>query len=101
MKKQAFLEEYVQIANYATVLAHPARVMILQFLKEYGACMVSDLQQHIPLAQSTISQHIKILNNAGLLKSKSEANKTYYELKNKTIKNLRTILNQYTKQLTK
>lgn len=101
MKKQDYLEEYKQVASYASILSNPARVMILQFIQKYGACMISDLQLHIPLAQSTISQHIKVLNDAGLLKSKSEANKTFYSLRLKAMKTLRTELNQYTKQFTK
>ena len=56
-----------EIARYAKALAHPARVKIMRFLVESEECMAGAIFDEIPLAQSTISQHLKVLREAGLV----------------------------------
>ena len=65
-KTAIFSEQQNEIANFAKVLGHPARVAILQRLFEIDACVCGDLVSEIGLAQPTISQHLKELKQLGL-----------------------------------
>ncbi len=66
-----------ELAVYAKALGHPARIAILDFLMN-GTCVCGDIVDEIGLAQSTISQHLKELKNAGLIKGIIEGPKTCY-----------------------
>ena len=55
------------IARYAKAMAHPVRVRILNFLEKQTCCFTGELTEEIPMAQSTISQHLKELKAAGLI----------------------------------
>lgn len=59
--------EEKKIAQYAKAIGHPVRVQILQILNQQSCCYNGDLTEIIPLAQSTISQHLKALKEAGLI----------------------------------
>jgi len=78
----AKLEEFTlkdnKIATYAKALAHPARVAILQLLLKKQACICGDIVDEIPLSQSTVSQHLKELKEAGLIKGEIEGKKVCY-----------------------
>ena len=67
-----------KIAIYAKALAHPARVAILQLLLKKQACICGDIVDEIPLSQSTVSQHLKELKEAGLIKGDIEGKKVCY-----------------------
>jgi ArsR family transcriptional regulator, arsenate/arsenite/antimonite-responsive transcriptional repressor len=56
-----------ELALYAKALGHPARVRILRFLLEREECMAGAIVEVLPLAQSTVSQHLKVLREAGLV----------------------------------
>lgn len=55
------------IARYAKALSHPVRIRILNFLESQACCFTGGLTEEIPMAQSTISQHLKELKDAGLI----------------------------------
>jgi len=59
--------EEVTIARYAKALSHPVRIRILNFLEKQSCCFTGELTEEIPMAQSTISQHLKELKDAGLI----------------------------------
>ena len=67
-----------KISAYAKALAHPARVAILKVLLEQNACVCGDIVDELPLSQSTISQHLKELKNAGLIKGNIDGAKVCY-----------------------
>lgn len=73
-----FSEEQNSIAGFAKVLGHPARIAILQNLFESDTCICGDLVDKIGLAQPTISQHLKELKNAGLIKGNIEGTSVCY-----------------------
>lgn len=56
-----------KLARYAKALSHPMRIRILQFLDSQSCCFTGQLTEEIPMAQSTISQHLKELKDAGLI----------------------------------
>ena len=67
-----------KLAAYAKALSHPVRIKILKYLNENNTCHTSILMESIPLAQSTISQHLKELRNAGLIKGELDLPKIKY-----------------------
>ncbi|HRH67277.1 MAG TPA: metalloregulator ArsR/SmtB family transcription factor [Bacteroidia bacterium] len=77
-KTEEFTLKDNRIARYAKALAHPARVAILQILVQRQTCICGDLVEELPLSQSTISQHLKELKSAGLIKGEIEGVKTCY-----------------------
>lgn len=67
MAKEGLTDEQVQIANYAKVLGHPIRIAILQMLAKQTCCYHGDMSELLPIAKSTVSQHLKELKEAGLI----------------------------------
>jgi DNA-binding transcriptional ArsR family regulator len=67
-----------RLAKYAKALAHPARIAILQLLTKKQTCICGDIVDEIPLSQSTVSQHLKELKDAGLIKGDIEGAKVCY-----------------------
>jgi len=65
-------------ATMCKALGHPARVMIIHYLKKIDRCLCGDIVELLPLAQSTVSQHLKCLKDAGFIKGKVEGPKTCY-----------------------
>ncbi|SFV66416.1 Transcriptional regulator, ArsR family [hydrothermal vent metagenome] len=66
------------LAKYAKALAHPTRIAILKHLENQSCCFTGDLVEVFPLAQSTISQHLKELKNAGLIQGELKPPKIKY-----------------------
>ncbi|MCK8495614.1 MULTISPECIES: ArsR/SmtB family transcription factor [Spirosoma] len=66
-KTEIFTEEQNRIADLAKAFAHPARVAILQLLAQKKACVCGDLVDELPLAQATVSQHLKELKRIGII----------------------------------
>jgi len=62
-----YTEQEEEIARYAKALGHPVRIRILRLLASRSCCYNGDLTEEIPMAQSTISQHLKALKEAGLI----------------------------------
>ena len=67
-----------QIAQFAKALAHPARVAIIGLLLKKQTCICGDIVDELPLSQSTVSQHLKELKAAGLIKGEIAGVKTCY-----------------------
>lgn len=66
------------LARMCKALGHPARVQLLKYLSAYGACYFGNLAEVLPLAASTISQHITILKEAGLILGSSDEQRVCY-----------------------
>jgi predicted transcriptional regulator len=71
-------EQREQLARFCKALAHPARVHILEFLGTVDACICGDIVEQLPLAQSTVSQHLKVLKEAGLIQGTIDGPRTCY-----------------------
>jgi DNA-binding transcriptional ArsR family regulator len=67
-----------QLATACKALSHPARIRILKQLLEEGRCVCGHIVELMPLAQSTVSQHLKILKEAGLVQGEIEGQATCY-----------------------
>lgn len=77
-KTDHFTEEQNQLAIVLKALGHPARVAIIQFLLKTDSCICGDIVDELPLAQPTVSQHLKELKNAGLITGNIEGNAICY-----------------------
>ena len=73
-----YSEDELQLANFAKALGHPVRIQILKILTIQACCYTGDLTEIIPLAQSTISQHLKALKEAGLIQGEIMPPKVRY-----------------------
>lgn len=88
-KTESFTQKQNTIATMAKALGHPARVAIIEYLMKVDSCICTDIVNELPLAQPTISQHLKELKNAGLIKGEIEGNAICYCVSEKAIEKLR------------
>lgn len=77
-KSTSFSESHQELAAFGKAISHPARVVILKFIAEQNSCICGDIVEILPLAQSTVSQHLKELQQAGLIRGSIEGPKTCY-----------------------
>lgn len=77
-KTEHFTDKQNAIAKLAKALGHPARVAIIEYLLKTDSCICGDIVNELPLAQPTVSQHLKELKNAGLIKGNIEGNAICY-----------------------
>jgi ArsR family transcriptional regulator len=77
-KAQLFDERQKRTAELAKALGHPARIAILELLAERATCICGDITDELPLAQSTISQHLKALKKSGIIKGEVDGVRTCY-----------------------
>lgn len=77
-KTDHFTEHQNAIATLAKALGHPARVAIMEYLLQVDRCICGDIVNELPLAQPTVSQHLKELRNAGLIKGNVDGNAICY-----------------------
>lgn len=76
--KDVITDDQRQTARFAKAMGHPIRMYVLQFLTEQECCYSGDLSEMLPIAKSTLSQHLKELKNAGLIQGEIEAPKIKY-----------------------
>lgn len=89
-KTEHFTEKQNQIATIAKALGHPARIAIIEYLLKVNECICVDIVNELPLAQPTVSQHLKELKNAGLIKGSIEGNAICYCIDETTFDLLKT-----------
>lgn len=93
-KSYEFSAKENKLAKYAKALAHPARIAILQLLAGKQTCQCGDIVDELPLSQSTVSQHLKELKDAGLIKGEIEGARVCYCIDEKEWKTAQAWLNQ-------
>jgi DNA-binding transcriptional ArsR family regulator len=77
-RTEEFTKAQNDLAVLTRALGHPARIAIIQFLIKRKACVCGDIVDELPLSQSTVSQHLKELKNAGLIKGDIEGASVCY-----------------------
>lgn len=77
-KLSIITDNQIKTARYAKALSHPIRIYILQLLSNQSCCYSGDLSEDLPVAKSTLSQHLKELRDAGLIQGEIEAPKIKY-----------------------
>ena len=83
-KKIEFTNDQMQMARWAKAMGHPVRVFILELLSRQSCCYSGDLAEELPIARSTLSQHLKELKEAGLIQGEITAPKIKYCLNKKS-----------------
>jgi len=77
-KKEAFTQKEQDLAAFAKALSHPARISILKLLAQRNECICGEIVDVLPLSQSTVSQHLKELKNAGLIDGSIDGPRSCY-----------------------
>jgi len=94
-KIQDFTEEESSLADIAKALSHPARLKILKILSKANVCMCGEIVDLLPLAQATVSQHLKELQRVELIKGTIEGPKTCYCINTAMVQKLCDMLKNY------
>lgn len=81
-----------ELAVLARALGHPARVKILRLLATRSSCVCGELVDELPLAQSTVSQHLKVLKEAGLIRGTISGPRTCYCLEPRVLRRLKALI---------
>ena len=87
-KTEHFSASQNTIASLAKALGHPARIAILEYLLKSETCICGDIVNELPLAQATVSQHLKELKNSGLIKGSIEGTSICYCIDEEVLKKL-------------
>ncbi len=95
-KAALFEEKDIRLAEWAKALGHPARIAILNVLARRCTCLCGDITDELPLAQSTISQHLKVLKEAGIIQGEIDGVKVCYCLNPEVINQLNDMLSSFT-----
>ena len=77
-KREEFTKKEQDLAAFAKAISHPARIAILKVLAKRNECICGEIVEVLPLAQSTVSQHLKELQNAGLIKGSVNGPRSCY-----------------------
>lgn len=94
-KLNIYSEEINRLAAIAKVFAHPARIAIIKYISEQKDCICNDIVDEIGLAQPTISQHLKVINEAGLLSGNFKGKSICYCLNSERMDEFQNLLNKY------
>ncbi len=94
-KTEEFTLRDVRLATIAKALSHPARVAILRLLAERRSCICGDIVEVLPLSQSTVSQHLKELKEAGLIEGATEGKTVCYCINNEALQQAQAYLSSF------
>ena len=92
---QILTDEQKQMARFAKALGHPVRIYIMELLSKQACCYSGDLSEVLPIAKSTLSQHLKELKKAGLIQGEIEAPKIKYCINRKNWEIARHMLKNF------
>ena len=81
-----------ELAAFARAIGHPARVQILRILVRRSSCVCGDIVEELPLAQSTVSQHLKVLKDAGLIRGDIDGPRVCYCIEPKTLRRFKALV---------
>ncbi len=99
-KSEHFENDEIKLARYAKALSHPARIAILKTLIEKNECLCGEIVETLPLAQSTVSQHLKALKEAGLIQGEIDGPKSCYCINPAAVHDFNKFLNKLMNKLT-
>jgi ArsR family transcriptional regulator len=100
-KSEHFTDEHNNMALLIKALGHPARVAIVEYLLKTDDCICGDIVNELPLSQPTVSQHLKELKTAGLIKGNVDGNSICYCLDAKAMRKLRDYFTTISEKLEK
>jgi ArsR family transcriptional regulator len=85
-------EADAELAAFAKALAHPARVQIVRLLVRKTTCICGEIVEELPLAQSTVSQHLKVLKDAGLIRGELDGPRVCYCIEPRALRRLKALV---------
>jgi len=91
-KTEEYTKTQNEIAALAKALGHPARIAILQYLAEKKSCVCGEIVNELPLSQSTVSQHLKELKQAGLIRGEIDGPSVCYCIDSKSLLKAKKVL---------
>lgn len=94
MNTEHKLASFEPLAVACKALSHPARLAILQVLARRGSCICGEIVEVMPLSQATVSQHLKVLKEAGLIEGRVDGPKSCYCLSHARMRELNADLGQ-------
>jgi len=94
IKKEYFSKEQEQTARFAKALGHPVRVAILELLNSQACCYHGDMAEELPIAKSTLSQHLKELKDAQLIQGNITPPTTKYCINRENFELAKALLNK-------
>ena len=92
--RASFPPTETEVAKLAKALGHPARVAILRLLARRGDCVCGSIVDELPLAQATVSQHLRVLRDAGFVAGEVEGPRVCYCLEPETLRRFRRLIEQ-------
>ncbi len=98
-KTEHFTDKQNNIAALIKALGHPARIAIVEYLLSVDDCICGDIVNELPLSQATVSQHLKELKTAGIIKGSVEGNAICYCINEKAIDKLQDYFGGISKKL--
>lgn len=81
-----------ELASLTKALGHPARIQIIRLLTRKESCICGEIVNQVPLAQSTVSQHLKVLKEVGLIRGDIEGTSTCYCIDSKSLRRLKVLI---------
>ncbi|GMU96697.1 MULTISPECIES: metalloregulator ArsR/SmtB family transcription factor [Ignavibacterium] len=93
-KREEFTQEEIWLSDVAKAMSHPARIRILKILNETNSCIVGTLVDKLPLAQATVSQHLKELKRVGLIEGEIDGPKVCYCLNLKSLSKAKSAIDK-------
>lgn len=95
MSAHNFSDAIVDLADRAKVLSHPARLSIIRHLATHDECICGDIVASLPLAQSTVSRHLKVLQDAGVVRVTPDGPRSCYCLNRSRLNDIRAAFNAF------
>ncbi|MDD2476216.1 MAG: metalloregulator ArsR/SmtB family transcription factor [Dysgonamonadaceae bacterium] len=93
----ATTDEQQRVARYAKAMGHPIRMYVLELLSKQSCCYSGDLSEDLPIAKSTLSQHLKELRDAGLIQGEIESPRIKYCLNQENWKEAQVLFKKFLK----
>ena len=81
-----------ELSTFSKALGHPARVKILRILVRRNSCICGDIVDELPLAQSTVSQHLKVLKEAGLIRGDVDGPRVCYCIEPRALRRFKALI---------
>ncbi len=94
-KKKVLTDQQRKAARYAKAMGHPIRMYVLELLSNQSCCYSGDLSEILPIAKSTLSQHLKELKDAGLIQGEIEAPRIKYCINKTNWKEAQDLFKKY------
>lgn len=95
MSEDIINEDQIKMARYAKAMGHPIRIYVLELLSQQACCYSGDLTEVLPIAKSTLSQHLKELKDAGLIQGETEVPKIKYCINKDNWKEAQTLFKKF------